>query len=247
MTSRPRSSGRSTCSSAPTPRRAPSCAPGAVTVEISGSKARNPVLIASLVLTFFAILNVGLVMRATAPMKGHPIRGFVAGLLLGICSTSTCSSAASSSRQLRDPRDPARRVHRGRVPAGPVGPDRPQPQAEGNRPSEPPPAAGTGRVAGSRADRAPESILAASVERTPRPASGAAPSVAADLTARRHHAGMRRWTSTTHPKKPPGAPNAAPGSRPTHRRSPTPPTATRAPCSSPAARPISSGPAGGRR
>jgi hypothetical protein len=37
---------------------------GAVTVEISGSKARNPVLIASLVLTFFAILNVGLVMRA---------------------------------------------------------------------------------------------------------------------------------------------------------------------------------------
>jgi len=37
---------------------------GAVTVEISGSKSRNPVLIASLVLTFFAILNVGLVMRA---------------------------------------------------------------------------------------------------------------------------------------------------------------------------------------
>jgi hypothetical protein len=37
---------------------------GAVTVQITGSKARNPVLIASLVLTFFAILNVGLVMRA---------------------------------------------------------------------------------------------------------------------------------------------------------------------------------------
>jgi hypothetical protein len=37
---------------------------GAVTVQITGSKAKNPVLIASLVLTFFAILNVGLVMRA---------------------------------------------------------------------------------------------------------------------------------------------------------------------------------------
>jgi hypothetical protein len=37
---------------------------GAVQVEISGSKAKNPILIASLVLTFFAILNVGLVMRA---------------------------------------------------------------------------------------------------------------------------------------------------------------------------------------
>jgi hypothetical protein len=37
---------------------------GAVTVQITGSKAKNPILIASLVLTFFAILNVGLVMRA---------------------------------------------------------------------------------------------------------------------------------------------------------------------------------------
>jgi hypothetical protein len=37
---------------------------GSVTVQITGSKSRNPVLIASLVLTFFAILNVGLVMRA---------------------------------------------------------------------------------------------------------------------------------------------------------------------------------------
>jgi hypothetical protein len=37
---------------------------GVVEVTIAGSKARNPVLIASLVLTFFAILNVGLVMRA---------------------------------------------------------------------------------------------------------------------------------------------------------------------------------------
>ena len=36
---------------------------GAVTVQFEGSKARNPLLIASLVLTFFAILNVGLVMR----------------------------------------------------------------------------------------------------------------------------------------------------------------------------------------
>jgi hypothetical protein len=38
---------------------------GAVEVQISGSRARNPVLIASLILTFFAILNVGLVLRAT--------------------------------------------------------------------------------------------------------------------------------------------------------------------------------------
>lgn len=38
---------------------------GAVTVQLEGSKGKNPVLIASLVLTFFAILNVGLVMRAT--------------------------------------------------------------------------------------------------------------------------------------------------------------------------------------
>jgi hypothetical protein len=37
---------------------------GAVTVTLEGSKSKNPVLIASLVLTFFAILNVGLVMRA---------------------------------------------------------------------------------------------------------------------------------------------------------------------------------------
>jgi hypothetical protein len=37
---------------------------GAVTVQLEGSKSKNPVLIASLVLTFFAILNVGLVMRA---------------------------------------------------------------------------------------------------------------------------------------------------------------------------------------
>ncbi len=37
---------------------------GTMTVQIEGSKTRNPVLIASLVLTFFAILNVGLVMRA---------------------------------------------------------------------------------------------------------------------------------------------------------------------------------------
>jgi hypothetical protein len=37
---------------------------GTVEVQITGSKARNPVLIASLVLTFFAILNVGLVLRA---------------------------------------------------------------------------------------------------------------------------------------------------------------------------------------
>ena len=37
---------------------------GAVEVQITGSKLKNPVLIVALVLTFFAILNVGLVMRA---------------------------------------------------------------------------------------------------------------------------------------------------------------------------------------
>ena len=37
---------------------------GAVDVTLAGSKSKNPVLIASLVLTVFAILNVGLVMRA---------------------------------------------------------------------------------------------------------------------------------------------------------------------------------------
>lgn len=36
---------------------------GTVTVQLEGSKTKNPLLIASLILTFFAILNVGLVMR----------------------------------------------------------------------------------------------------------------------------------------------------------------------------------------
>jgi hypothetical protein len=39
---------------------------GTVIVQLEGSKSRNPLLIASLVLTFFAILNVGLVMRVRA-------------------------------------------------------------------------------------------------------------------------------------------------------------------------------------
>ena len=112
------------------------------------------------------------------------------------------------------------------------------------RPNSRTPAA-TGRVARICADRRQQLSVTANVEgtapvrrRRPRrraPATEEPPSV--DLTARRLHAGMRRWTSTTHPKKPPGATSAARGSKRTRRPSPTPiPTPTTAACSSPAAR-----------
>ena len=156
--------------------------------------------------------------------RGRPVRGFFAGLLLGIFLSLDLALMGAVKLDSAVLDDPARRARGARPDPRLVGAARPRREAAPKpaaAPLRPPVAwpesapvegstAAAPRRAGTRADRRP-------------PPRSSPPPTSIDLTARRRHAGMRGpWTSTTHPKKPPGARSAATGSRPTPRRSPAP-------------------------
>ena len=242
-------SGRSTCSSATHSEKGAVVCTGAVTVEISGSKCAEPR--ADRVARAHVLRDPQRGPRDASDgpaMKGHPIRGFIAGLLLGICprprpvprrrrearqrdARRSCRSCASSSAFLLGLWAPIGRRHKPKEGVRPNTQPLPAPVAwpesapiEG---SSPPPGAWKAPPGADRPTTASDAAAAPPADPVPPSAPRPRSAVTVDLTARRLHAGMRRWTSTTHPKKPPGAPSAARGSKPTPRRSTGAPTATR--------------------